>query len=52
MGVVGATWGTAGTLRERTLGVPWFLTRIQALLWSTATVLLTGLALTVQPDRA
>ena len=50
---VGATWGTAGSLRAlrwstegrepdedervRALGVPWFLTRIQAGLWLGAT---------------
>ena len=65
---VGATWGTAGSLRalrwatedrepdeeERlvALGVPWFLTRIQAGLWLGATVVFTLLALLLQPDRA
>jgi adenylate cyclase len=65
---VGATWGTAGALRalrwaiddrepdedERVtaLGVPWFLTRIQAGLWFGATVLFTMLALLLQPERA
>ena len=65
---IGAAWGTAGGLRahrwvfeERTpsdeerlraLGVPWFLTRIQAGLWLTATVLFTLLAVLFQPERA
>ena len=66
--VIGSAWGTAGGLRahkwvfeERTpdddervraLGVPWFLTRIQAGLWLGATVVFTVLALAVQPERA
>ena len=65
---VGTTWGTAGALRslrwatrdetpseqERVaaLGVPWFLTKVQATLWSTATVLFTLLAVVLQPQRA
>lgn len=65
---IGAGWGTAGVLRalrwvyhdeaptdaERlsTLGVPWFLTRIQAGLWFAATVLFTALAVLLQPERA
>ena len=66
--LVGAGWGTAGTLRalrwsiedrepdeqERltALGVPWFLTRIQAALWLGATLLFTLIAVLVQPERA
>lgn len=38
--------------RERALGVPWFLTKVQATLWAIATALFTGLALAVQPARA
>jgi len=38
--------------REQALGVPWFLTKVQATLWAIATVLFTGLALAVQPARA
>jgi class 3 adenylate cyclase len=65
---VGATWGTAGALRAlrwsvedrepdeeeriRALGVPWYLTRIQAGLWLGATVVFTLLALVFQPERA
>ena len=65
---VGSVWGTAGGLRahrwvfqERTpseeervaaLGVPWFLTKIQAGLWLGATVAFTALAVILQPDRA
>ena len=65
---VGATWGTAGALRAQrwvfrdrrptereritTLGVPWFLTRLQAVLWFGATVTFTVLALLLQPGRA
>ncbi|MCW2836978.1 MAG: hypothetical protein JWQ15_1092 [Marmoricola sp.] len=65
---VGAGWGTAGALRAlhwvyhdetptdtqrlSALGVPWFLTRIQAGLWFGATVLFTLLAVLLQPDRA
>jgi adenylate cyclase len=65
---VGATWGTAGGLRAhrwvfeeripddderlRALGVPWFLTRIQAGLWLGATALFTVLAILFQPERA
>jgi adenylate cyclase len=65
---VGATWGTAGSLRAlrwaveehepdederiRALGVPWFLTRIQAGLWLGATAVFTLLALILQPERA
>ncbi len=65
---IGASWGTAGALRalrwsvedrepdeeERliALGVPWFLTRIQAGLWLGATVLFTLLAVLLQPERA
>lgn len=65
---VGAAWGTAGALRalrwiyhdeepteaERlsALGVPWFLTKIQAGLWVGALVLFTLLAELVQPKRA
>lgn len=65
---VGATWGTTGALRalrwaiddreptpeERVtaLGVPWFLTRIQAGLWLGATVLFTLMSVLLQPERA
>ncbi len=65
---VGTIWGTAGALRalrwfiddrdpddeERVtaLGVPWFLTRIQAVLWLAADVLFTLLAVLLQPERA
>jgi adenylate cyclase len=65
---VGAGWGTAGGLRalrwvyhEETpadadrlsaLGLPWFLTRIQAGLWFGATVVFTVLAVLLQPERA
>lgn len=65
---VGAVWGTAGALRalrwvfserapsdeERVtaLGIPWFLTRIQAALWLGATVIFTLLAVLLQPERA
>lgn len=65
---VGAGWGTAGALRAlhwvyhdetptdderlRALGVPWFLTRVQAGLWLSATILFTVLALVLQPERA
>ncbi len=65
---VGAGWGTAGALRAlhwvyhdetpteeerlRALGVPWFLTRVQAGLWLSATLLFTLLALWLQPERA
>ena len=65
---VGTGWGTAGALRAlrwsvedrepdeeervRALGVPWFLTRIQAGLWLGATVVFTVLALVFQPERA
>ncbi|WP_030484659.1 adenylate/guanylate cyclase domain-containing protein [Nocardioides aequoreus] len=65
---VGVVWGTAGALRALrwayrdevptreqrigALGVPWFLTKVQATLWATATVLFTGLAVVVQPERA
>ncbi len=65
---VGATWGTAGALRAlrwsmedrepdeeervKALGVPWFLTRIQAGLWLGATAVFTLLALVFQPERA
>jgi adenylate cyclase len=65
---VGASWGTAGGLRAhrwvfegrtpsdeerlRALGVPWFLTRIQAGLWLCATALFTMLAVLLQPERA
>jgi adenylate cyclase len=65
---VGASWGTAGGLsahrwvfedrtptdeeRLRALGVPWFLTRIQAGLWLGATALFSTLALVFQPERA
>jgi adenylate cyclase len=65
---VGATWGTAGSLRAlrwavddhdpddeeriRALGVPWYLTRIQAGLWLGATAIFTLLALLLQPERA
>ncbi|GAB3991110.1 adenylate/guanylate cyclase domain-containing protein [Nocardioides marmoraquaticus] len=38
--------------REQALGVPWFLTKVQATLWGIAVVLFTGLALAVQPARA
>ena len=66
--VVGASWGTAGALRAQrwvfrgdqptdreritTLGVPWFLTRLQAGLWFGATLTFTVLALVLQPGRA
>jgi len=66
--LVGSVWGTAGSLRAlrwaiedrepteservRALGVPWFLTRIQAGLWFGATVLFTLLAVMLQPERA
>jgi adenylate cyclase len=66
--LIGATWGTASVLRAlrwsirgdtptdeeriQALGVPWYLTKIQATLWFGATVLFTGLALLGQPDRA
>ena len=65
---VGVVWGTAGGLRahrwafqDRTpseeervaaLGVPWFLTKIQAGLWLGATVVFTLLAAILQPERA
>ncbi len=65
---VGASWGTAGSLkalrwsiedREPTeeervaaLGVPWFLTRMQATLWIGATAVFTLLAVLLQPERA
>ena len=65
---LGAGWGTAGALRalrwsiddrepneqERliALGVPWFLTRIQAGLWLGGTVLFTLLTALFQPARA
>ncbi len=65
---VGAAWGTTGALRAlrwaiearepdqdervRALGVPWFLTRIQAGLWLGATVTFTLLAVLLQPERA
>lgn len=65
---VGAGWGTAGALRAlrwavedrepdekerlKALGVPWFLTRIQAGLWLGATVVFTLLAILLQPERA
>jgi adenylate cyclase len=65
---VGAAWGTAGSLRAlrwsiddrepdeeeriRALGVPWFLTRMQAGLWLGATAVFTVLALLLQPERA
>jgi adenylate cyclase len=65
---LGAGWGTAGALRalrwsiedrepdeqERliALGVPWFLTRIQAGLWLGGTVLFTLLTALLQPSRA
>ncbi len=65
---IGVGWGTAGALRamhwvyhdetptdaERlaTLGVPWFLTRLQAGLWFGATVLFTLLAVLFQAERA
>ena len=65
---VGVVWGTAGGLRahrwafqDRTpseeervaaLGVPWFLTKIQAGLWLGATVVFTMLAVILQPERA
>ena len=63
---VGAAWGTAGALRAnrwvfedrvpdeaerlRALGVPWFLTRIQAGLWLGATLAFTLLAALLQPE--
>lgn len=65
---VGTVWGTAGALRAlrwasrdevptreqrvQALGVPWFLTKVQATLWAAATVLFTGMAIVVQPARA
>jgi adenylate cyclase len=65
---VGSAWGTAGGIsahrwvfedrepddeeRLRALGVPWFLTRLQAALWASATVLFTLLAVLLQPGRA
>ncbi len=66
--LVGATWGTTGALRAQrwvfrgqqpterervtTLGVPWFLTRLQAGLWFGATVTFTLLSVVLQPARA
>ena len=66
--IVGVVWGTAGALRSmrwafrgevptererlRALGVPWFLTRIQAMLWFGGTFLFTVLAALLQPQRA
>ncbi len=66
--LVGVAWGTAGGLRAhrwvfeeripvdaerlQALGVPWFLTRIQAGLWLGATALFTVLAALLQPERA
>ncbi len=63
---VGAAWGTAGALRAhrwvfedrvpdererlRALGVPWFLTRIQAGLWIGSTLAFTLLAALLQPE--
>ena len=38
--------------RVEALGVPWFLTKVQATLWAFATVLFTVLAVIVQPERA
>ena len=65
---VGTVWGTAGALRalrwaieDRTpsdeerlkaLGVPWFLTKIQAALWLGGTLVFTISAVVVQPERA
>ncbi len=65
---IGAIWGTAGALRAlrwsirgdtptdeervRALGVPWYLTKIQAALWFGATALFTLLAFLGQPGRA
>ena len=65
---IGASWGTAGSLRAlrwstegrepdeaervQALGVPWFLTRIQAGLWLGATVLFTLLAADLPARRA
>jgi adenylate cyclase len=66
--VLGASWGTAGSIkalrwsiedREPTdeerliaLGVPWFLTRIQAGLWLGGAVVFTVMGLLLQPERA
>ncbi len=66
--IVGFVWGTAGGIsahrwvfedrvpddheRLRALGVPWFLTRVQAGLWASATILFTVLAVLFQPGRA
>jgi adenylate cyclase len=65
--LLGASWGTAGAIkalrwsiedREPTeqerlnaLGVPWFLTRIQAGLWLGGTIVFTLLAALLQPER-
>ncbi|SDT09255.1 adenylate cyclase [Nocardioides scoriae] len=38
--------------RVEALGVPWFLTKVQATLWAAATLLFTLLAVVVQPERA
>ena len=43
--------GTEAALVEA-LGVPWFLTKVQATLWAAATLLFTLLAVVVQPERA
>ncbi|MCW2847062.1 MAG: hypothetical protein JWR90_1036 [Marmoricola sp.] len=66
--LVGSLWGTAAGLRAhrwvfedrtpddqerlRALGVPWLLTRLQAGLWFSATILFTLLAVVLQPERA
>ncbi|WP_370247938.1 adenylate/guanylate cyclase domain-containing protein [Nocardioides sp.] len=66
--VVGGTVGTTRALRamqwwtlgrepgpverDATLRVPWQLTRMQGLLWTLAFLLFTGLAVTIQPERA
>jgi adenylate cyclase len=65
--VLGASWGTAGSIRalrwavedrdpteqERliALGVPWFLTRIQAGLWLGGTFVFTLITALLQPER-
>ena len=51
-------WATRGDetpteeQRLEALGVPWFLTKVQATLWAFATVLFTVLAVLVQAERA
>ncbi len=38
--------------RLEALGVPWFLTKVQATLWFAATALFTAFEANLQPDRA